>query len=452
MEPNNITNLRNEQPIQAESNAANPGESLINAVAREAFDEQRELLNRVNADPTTLYILARIALRFPSREHRGGLKWFIENLYSKRIDRATALDIVFPKVENDPVSVLNQLYDSLISENHNFPDFYIVFFEASGVMHQGIDNGGLSRDFVANLFNALVSKQNELTFEKVDQSDTFIPILKENKATFDELRGFAVLGRLMGICLCNPHKEMRIPPIFDLSVFQAIINIDPREPANSSFYLKIFESLDEKNKEVCELLSLESFDLSQKKRALEFAFLGEIPEGYHLKTPEEQHEMIKEAIWANYKILRKAIPLSAMAKGLELSLLAAGSRLKEVREHGSAVEMYSIIQGIKISEENVMRSYARALEPSQRKEFFERWIKEASQESLQFLVLACTGSLSAPIGDSIRINVRDTNDIFFEFFSCFNEIRIPDIAEKIDYQTFSMAIQSVISVSGYNKA
>jgi hypothetical protein len=367
-------------------------------------------------------------------------------------DRQIIIKINFNDLENKPLSVIDDLHQKLSVENKSANDFFIIFKDKEGRQMEGIDQGGLSRDFITRLFSGLVSQESSNLFIKNTETGELTPFFSVNDLTSDEvnqaLGRFEVIGRLMGICLSQPQKQMRIGPVFSqpfFNVIKGMTSFDPHKILENSDghrneIVKLFRLLNEENHgKICDLLLLDPLG-DQKSTALDFAFPDRENDNYSDRE-------IKDAIYKNYEIMERVIPILYIYLGM-INILGS---LDEIKNKSSLV-LCNEIQGFELSKESLLLEYPLNFNQTI-KSYLEKWIQEASDEEFQRFVYMVTGLVRTPDSEMISIaieSLEESSNYLFSFHTCGQQIEINLKLKDLSYEQFKEAIELSNKIDDYN--
>ncbi|MCE5316168.1 MAG: ankyrin repeat domain-containing protein [Parachlamydia sp.] len=343
------------------------------------------------------------------------------------------------------------------------------------VGEEGVDHGGLGRQFVGLLFAEIGRKMN---FRK-SENELFRPRLAENSAgEFQPLSEndksiYRNLGQLMMFCL-NATIPYPIGMLFDQAVFTAIAKMDPqylekefdeidfKDPQTFNKMLDLYKGINRYIEEDMDMLKrLERYLEPQKDSDLKEAYslvqdepsVKQLNIGNDVKKMQQHQTDIKAAV-RQYVIdnnLRPLFaPIHAMARGMKEAPFNSKLNFQDVQRM-SPVELSRSIQGT-VSKEDILNKLRFTLStPEPIQNWLKKWIQEADDKTIQHFLFAVSGS--GALGSDAKIQIFNGDSIFFH--TCYNQLDLDfanikteqDLVEKLN-----VALVAVLANAGFDAA
>jgi hypothetical protein len=135
------------------------------------------------------------------------------------------------KLAQNPTAVLSKLSD-FIETNHKFPS--LRFWDAEKGISRGIDAGGLTRDFITKLFQALVRKDDDdrLLLPMKKQGKLSLPMVTTSSpmSVPDQIKYYEVIGHIYAQSLKSAGDNViKTGPFFQPLAFQMIHHLSKDE-------------------------------------------------------------------------------------------------------------------------------------------------------------------------------------------------------------------------------
>ncbi len=296
---------------------------------------------------------------------------------------------------------------------------------------EGLDAGGLRRQFVCRLFAALCSK---MQFEKCDNklyrpklrqaSDgSFVSLTDEEKATYQHL------GNLIMFCL-NADEHYPTGIVLDQGVLDAV-RFSHKGTYTFDEQFEIFGRLAHYNEGDNQLL--EKYErylaLADDETLHEVAaILAVDADAATLKASLQKH--ILENI-----ITPRLAPLHEIAVGMRTSQFQ--DRVSFTRLQAMHPEEFSKeLQGTVSKQDIIDRLQFSYRTPRRIKTLLTRWIQKADEEKLQLFLFSLSGSTA--IGDEVRITISNGSSIAFHTCAFLLDLDYDnikseqDLAERLD--------------------
>lgn len=358
-------------------------------------------------------------------------------------NRKYLIDIDPKELETSSTTILHELCQRF--SQYQYENLF-VYFKGQ----EGIDMGGLGRQFTADLVSNLCK---QLPFEPRDNG-LLRPKLKEGLEGFtsltpEEKQSFREVGMFFMFCLNSTSYP--IGQVFDggmLSALKAMPyldrNFEDLDFNNEEIFNKMFSIYKQMNnltdddinmiKVIERSLSinasstddelLEAYSLAAGDPEIEKLNLGMEPDPSKLRVHMNQikHAVQQSIIQNNLK--PTLAPLHEIARGMNEAPFKKVS-MSDVQQM-STQDLSSRLQGVvtkeMILQQLVFKSY---IDPNTQN-WIKDWIIQADDQKLQQFLYAVTGSPSLASDEKITIAIK--NQVFFH--TCFNMLDVPPVSSK----------------------
>ncbi len=336
---------------------------------------------------------------------------------------------------------LEALGNKLLIERRGVPDFHVVFLKNDLSQNRGIDAGGLSRDYVDDLFGALIRNKQELRFK--EENDLFMPITVEEYRADEpdrlprlfeiERSLFEKMGTaMMFFYLAN--NGLSVGRRFQDALFAAALCLTPQE-ADTPFQnltmetkLKMSEAIfraQDKNLRIIQLLRRGELTEAEWQEAAAIVEVGAIlPEDFAFEFGNQNHHrIIKEGL---QKILFNLVgqhiaPCHAIAKGMVEMRRRVRENLNPIAYRDFSDRIQGRIKRDFIAQRIVVAAGAN-LEVQKKARWIREWIEseDASDGDVRNFIKFATGSSSLLEGQTISIREQlGDQSLVPEAHTCF---------------------------------
>ncbi len=303
------------------------------------------------------------------------LPWNVRIISDFNSTQSTILEVDIDEISSNPKKYLDKL-GNYLQYKSSFPE--VSYFKGKEPL-EGVDEGGLRRDFVTRLVKNIysVSEENFLKY-KEGPNQGVLPLKDDRKC-------LRTLGRLFALC-AQEGSSFKIGPVFDSLLFEGIKAED-----RTKIFAKI-NAIPERVVELAESADGKGFEDSILVNA---GFILDIeegkPEGYF--DSAKHREELKEELQKQMKEDEALFVMNLIAEEMKAVLGGqAWDRLKDV-------DLQSRIQGEltkDLLKEKLDWSQQHegitAEEVSKIKGFTEDWIGRASKETLERFVWAVSSN------------------------------------------------------------
>lgn len=302
---------------------------------------------------------------------------------------------------------------------------------------EGVDAGGLRRQFVCRLFAALCSK---MQFEKCDNklyrpklrhaSDgSFVSLTDEEKATYQHL------GNLIMFCL-NAAEHYPTGIVLDPGVLDAV-RFSHKGTYTFDEQFEIFGRLAHYNEGDNQLL--EKYErylaLADDETLHEVAAILAVDEDVATMKASLQKHILENIITP------RLAPLHEIAVGMSASQFQDRVSFTQLQVMDLA-KFSKRLQGVVSKQDIIDRLQFSSTAPEIVQTLLKEWIQKADEEKLQLFLFSLSGSTA--IGDEVRITISNGSSIVFH--TCSFQLDLDydgikseqDLAERLD-----IALQAV---------
>jgi hypothetical protein len=371
--------------------------------------------------------------------------------------------IYLPQVKFFPEKVLELFYDSCFKNEKRDHNLVIKALDEDLKEIDAIDAGGLRRQFISDLFEALARKatSGKSSFFAAHKNSVagWLPVLSDYDIEKQE-NLYIAIGKLMGMCLTSVGQSLWgldtsyvIGKIFDPAVFDVIAAAPPRvlytgfENLDDDSLLALYTAL-EKGKDNQLLQYYQTPDLRQcnedtLRDMISYAYMEDLDE-----MPKKlKGNPSKGTILEHQKTIREQLKMQLIdcAKANEslplIFKMAEGIAYNEIeRDEWQNKDWTSIgnlemrIQG-SFDKQNIKDAF---LCYSTTKNYIDQWIDQSDDAMVKMFLKAATGSTA--IAANIKINIRysDDKNRLPEYHTCARTIDIP---EYDDFATFKSKLE-----------
>ncbi|MBX9743696.1 MAG: hypothetical protein K2X08_00615, partial [Chlamydiales bacterium] len=361
----------------------------------------------------------------------------------QNLHHAGSLEINRENFSKDPKKLLLDFYQA-VKELRAFPR---IQFKGEA----GVDAGGLTREFVAKLFEALGTSPEKFGLFAEQTLEGSLVLKFDDQMTI-ELRNCCIaIGMVFAFALKN-HQSIRTGQQFNKNLFHMLHVLDNDDIAfivekgqnlldqNSNnyklllnkFYKKmhadLFAPLGASDEEVSAAISM-FVDEGKIPACMNDIFAWSEDMTYSEKKEEIDDRMI------NHATLHATI-LVVMGMFNEGGIKA--SSWKEVKGE-SPTELKLKIEGFVVSKEGVLNALKINQKDSETETWLRQWVNEASEEELTRFVQFITGSTVLAPDTKLRVHLytADSEEIKWKLpntHTCNTTIDIPN--NYSDYKTF----------------
>lgn len=303
---------------------------------------------------------------------------------------------------------------------------------------EGIDAGGLRRQFVSRLFSELCEKmkfekcENKL-FRPILQQDSegnFLPLTDVEKATYHHL------GNLIMFCL-NASESYPTGMVLDQGVLDAM-RFMPKDTYTPDELFAIFERLASYNESDIQLVERFKKYLAMPDDATLQEMAQVIGIDEDIATMKSH---LPEIVAALQKYMHDNIfmprlaPLHEIAVGMRLSPFRDRIDFEKVQQQHPA-ELSRWLQGTVSKQDIIEKLEFSETAPAHVQDFLKGWIQGADEEKLRLFLFAVSGS--SALGAGARIKIANGSSIAFH--TCGFQIDLDyeniatesDLAERLD--------------------
>lgn len=339
------------------------------------------------------------------------------------------------------------------------------------------DEGGLSRQFVKELFSELSRKmqfqksENELYKPKLqeDNQGNFQPLSEGAKRTYQEW------GQLMMFCL-NADEEYPIGMLLDQGLFTGIIkmkNVDLQrdfdslninDPAVFDTLFSIYQDIHRYNESDVRMVKLlesysaltdrtsddlltEVYSLVEDQQDIKKLNINNKVDNIKKNLPQIK-TAIRQYISENY-LRPNLAPLHAIARGMQSSPFNYKFSFKDVQRM-SPVELSQRLQG-RVTRAYLLSKLRFSGTPLLIQTGLKNWIQAADDKKIQLFVFAVTGS--SALGSEAEIKIQKGDSLHFR--TCFNamDLDYDNIKEEKDLiERLEIALVAVKANAGFDMA
>lgn len=339
---------------------------------------------------------------------------------------------------------------------------HVTYVDDNGERMNGIDVGGLTRDFVSGLFTGLVKQaggDNPGRYAFTAHNGGHLPVLSEDGEVHGRQKeGYRGIGHLMGIALRNSFVTGEIFSNDLFAMFQCLTQID----LNGSWsdvsddtrirMLEILEGHERHYQQLFILLRADAQNMQLDEGMMWYAYPdGEFPDelltddDLDLAKVRENYEVVRaavrEQIMTQVGIKRELPAIFEMAKGLCQAVNESETSWAELTLFTTSDEFAERIQG-KLTKEDLLQKLTVYNATVRR--YFETWVNAASDEQLRNFVKAVSGS---PTVGTAELKAQCSSSIEMEqlwhFHTCFNSVDLPIYAEG-QYDLFKQKLEQSI--------
>jgi hypothetical protein len=365
-------------------------------------------------------------------------------LYSSTInpiavdDDAYVITISRDRLEQAPRELLHALV-SLFKEGTR--ELLRVRF----IGEQGIDTGGLGRQFISELCDGICK---ELGFQerpnglfrpelKRDKEGVLQPLSDSDKTTLEEM------GELFMFCL-NAEENYPIGMIFDQGVFEALTKFEERDPNNIGKRLSLYTAMNysEDDQKYSKILSdcLKPLTDNTSEKVLRDAYaiveavdeIAKLEINYDLAKIKTHYPAIQAAILED--VIRLVVePLIHIRNGMTCAPFQGRYSWQKIQGM-SARELSEELQGV-VTREMILRNLQYSDDfPEAKQLWVQNWIHNADDAKIKQFLFALTGSSS--LGRK-PLSIKTSKDNTF-FYTCFNRLDMP--IENIDSEELFVSL------------
>ena len=306
---------------------------------------------------------------------------------------------------------------------------------------QGIDGGGLGREFITELFTGI---RDKMRFKELEnglfrpellrgRNGTFQPLTDQDKTTLNEL------GQVMMFCL-NASEDYLIGMLFDRGVFEALVRFEDRHLGEfeSLKFDELFSIYSSMNYKVADRKLIESMKECLKpltKATQDFVLkdafaavetdetIAAFGIEYDLEKIKEHYSAIQQALKKHLleEVIHPAIaPIIEIAKGMRDAPFHTRVSWQDI--HGmNARTLADQLQGV-VTREMILDKLQFGEGMSQdKKKWIQNWIQRADDEKIKKFLFAMTGASS--LGRK-PLHIQKSSEKFI-FHTCYNQMEIP---------------------------
>jgi hypothetical protein len=347
------------------------------------------------------------------------------------------------ELKEDPQAILHMLF---IQFNTSVRERLRVQF----VHEQGVDVGGISRQFICELFAEIKNKMKFKECEnglhrpelKRDKDGKFKPLSETDKTTLQEL------GHLMMFCL-NSSESYPIGMLFDHAVFIALLQFVKREVTDLgkiefNELFSIYEAMNYSEEDKKKIASIKACLQPLGKDTTDEMLMNlyaavegreaveRLDIDYRVAKIKEHYEKIQEVLRSQITeeiLYPQLIPLIEISNAMRSAPFQdkIAWRLDEKRDIISPTEFAERLQGT-VTRELIIEGleFSNAI-PKEMQVWIENWIQKASDQKIMQFLFAVTGATS--LGNkNLSIKKSESTSADFpvcRFRTCFNQLEIP---------------------------
>ncbi len=334
--------------------------------------------------------------------------------------------------KDNPLETLNVLIEKFKQKNSS-----VLSIEFIG--EQGIDAGGLGREFVSLLFDALKDK---MKFKLLDNG-LYRPVVGDAKV-------YHQLGELMMFCL-NASREYPTGMIFDQGLFSALSQLKPNH-LEQDFDILVqdeqgfqelvaiyadMNSIDETQLKYMQKLKLYASPLTLET---DEAILREAFTLYGSGNEDVDDAILSDGITINIEVLkqhlpavqaaiRKAIieeklsselrPIIELAKGMKGAKFTTTSW--DAVQKMKPSELSEKLQG-KVTKEMIIEKLEfDAKISAEKQQWIKDWVQNADFEKIKRFLFAMTGAFAL---GNVGLKIHQSSESVM-FHTCFNSVDVP---------------------------
>jgi hypothetical protein len=381
---------------------------------------------------------------------------------------AYMIDIAREELRTVPLQVLDNLCSQFTKER---PNELLVNF----LGEKGSDWGGLGKDFIKELFEAIKEKMK--FFEA--PNGLYRPVLTTEGGSLKPLsdeqkKGYYQVGQLMAFCF-NPTEEREYPigMLFDEGVFTALTRLKPEHLergfdkiiADDKMFdemYAIYEAMNSSNKaevkqikQMKECLKPLTSETPEKVLQDLFAAVAYEDEVEGLNITSDNTEKIREYYPKLQDALRKTItntyipwalaPLFEIANGMKNAPVQMNTTWQDLQKMPPG-KISERLQGT-VSREMIIEKlqFGEGIS-SEQQEWIKNWIRNADDAKVKKFLYAMTGT-SALGRKGLEIGISEDVPVFH---TCFNKAELP--LRESEGKVVDMLERAIVIDEGYSIA
>ncbi|MEI8301290.1 MAG: hypothetical protein WCG10_06775, partial [Chlamydiota bacterium] len=316
---------------------------------------------------------------------------FVANVINHSSSPTVEAFIVDPDSEfqTNSISLLLNFLEQILDHNHQLPTIAYVG-------SQGIDAGGLTRDFISRLFRSLCSQTSQLPMKITDEG----LLLKIDEEAFlpkgNQIRCLKAIGIIFGAALVNQGFTTGL--YFHPVMFKMIRNL----------------SLEEIDAILQDLSDSQQLNPQTLHKLLQPLLIALYPDQF----PDA--DALDEALASNTQLETLGTTMSEFLDdypelkniALAIAIIAKAMKGHLVEDDASKLlvscqTLSNTIQGITVSRENILTSLGNDPSADQLK----RWVDQATDDQLKQFVFFVTGATALQPGVLLTVNLLNANDL-----------------------------------------
>lgn len=341
------------------------------------------------------------------------------------------------KLQSNPMGELHNFYGMV--EDNRHANHLRVTFEGE----EGIDAGGLSREFMTEAFNGVQRLfLAERSVKLDDKSSLVLPKTTKDYVTIQEMRVYLSIGAAMMFCYQNQQLKMVTNQIFDPVLFDVIFRLSEEE---------IDQPLSEKTKSKMRWLLAQAHEHTHGLNAMAMGSLldqNEMSEGLKselhalysidpitdendneipldLSNPEHIKYMKNILVFDSYDPLLQ--PIQMIAKGMKSAFRGAWDD-----NQIDFQEFDGVVQGMIDPDQIVQSIFTTEVSPiiARKIEWLKEWVlQKATSAEIKAFLKFVTGSQGLPVNNARIIIAGKGNRELPTSHTCGNQLDICNLEE-----------------------